>query len=322
MRTAAVPPLSVVMPVYNAGPYLDASVASILDQTFPDFEFVILDDGSTDGSGERLRAWAAKDHRIRLVQGGVRTGPVASSNRVVAESRAPLVARMDADDVARPERLARQVAAMRAHPDAVLVGALSPTIDESGRQVRPADYARLARPSRFAPFGHSSVLFRREGFDAVGGYRSESALWEDVDLYVRLAEFGRVLVVALPLVDCRLSSGSSRLDREHALDEAMDRMHRAVDGRAACRGRLRPAAFVPGAAIHLWNGRAPRVTRRLWQRAGLSFDRESAAMLAWAAWADLSPGSLRAFQRTLLRLRNRLAMRRLGSRELVEWRPA
>ena len=321
MTTAAVPPLSVVMPVLDGGPYLDASIASILGQTFGDFEFVILDDGSTDGSTERLRSWAAKDRRIRLIEGGIRTGPVASSNRVVAESRAPLVARMDADDVARPDRLRLQIEAMRAHPDAVLVGALSATIDARGRRVRPPDHARLARASRFAPFVHSSILVRRKAFDAAGGYRADSERWEDVDLFLRLAAHGRTLVVALPLLDYRLSDGSTRLSAQAALEEAMDRMHRAVDGRAARGGRLRPAAFVPGAAIHLWNGRAPRLTRRLWQRAGLSFDRETARMLAWAAWADLSPRSLRAFQRALLRLSNRAARKRLGGRELLEWRP-
>ena len=322
MKTAVIPPLSVVMPVHNAGMYLDAAITSILGQTFADFEFVILDDGSTDGSRERLRAWAAKDHRIRLLKEPRCTGPVASSNRIVAESRAPLVARMDADDVARPERLARQVAAMRARPDAVLAGTLSETIDGRGRRVRPPDHARLARASRFAPFVHSSAMFRREAFDRAGGYRPEAARWEDVDLFLRLAALGPVLVLAAPLVDYRLSAGSSRLAAEHSLDEAMDRMYRAVDGRGGRGGRLRARAFVPGAAIHVWNGRSPRLTRRLWRRAALSLDGESAAMLAWAAWADLSPRSLRSFQRALLRQRNRSALRRLGGLDLVEWRPA
>jgi len=99
------PPVSVVMPVHNAGAYLDGAVRSILGQTFSDFEFVILDDGSTDGSLERLRRWAKEDGRIRLIENERRSGAAASSNRVARAASAPLVARMDADDIAEPERL-------------------------------------------------------------------------------------------------------------------------------------------------------------------------------------------------------------------------
>jgi glycosyltransferase involved in cell wall biosynthesis len=127
----SIPPLSVVMPVHNAIPYLDDAVESILAQSFGDFEFVILDDGSTDGSLDRLLHWADRDRRIRLLQGEMRSGPVESSNRVVRESRAALVARMDADDVARPERLELQMKALAARPEAVLVGSLSETIATS-----------------------------------------------------------------------------------------------------------------------------------------------------------------------------------------------
>src|SRR5438445_13136781 len=90
--------ISVVMPVYNALPHLDAAVRSILDQDFSDFEFVILDDASTDGSTERLGEWAAADGRIRLLESERNLGPVGSSNLIVEQARAPLIARMDADD--------------------------------------------------------------------------------------------------------------------------------------------------------------------------------------------------------------------------------
>src|SRR3954447_9691746 len=93
------PGVSVVMPVRNALPYLDAAVESILGQTFRDFEFVILDDASTDGSTERLRHWASRDARIRLLEESRNLGPVLSSERVARAARAPVVARMDADDI-------------------------------------------------------------------------------------------------------------------------------------------------------------------------------------------------------------------------------
>src|SRR5262245_10456965 len=114
--------ISVVMPVHNALPHLDAAVESILGQTHRNIEFVILDDGSTDGSTERLRQWAERDRRIKLFEGDRNLGPAGSSNRVIAHSSAELIARMDADDLSHPERLERQVQLLRERPDVCLVG--------------------------------------------------------------------------------------------------------------------------------------------------------------------------------------------------------
>ena len=319
------PPISVVMPVHNALPWLDESVTSILAQSFSDFEFVILDDGSTDGSGERLRFWAERDPRIRLVPGAERLGAAGSSNAVVAEARAPLVARMDADDIAHLDRLAHQVALMDEEPGVVLAGTLSDVIDKKGRRVRPADHARLLRRSRFAPFGHSSIMFRREAFDRAGGYRAEAERWEDVDLYLRMAREGRIAVIPEPLTTVRLSGASTRvtagLDRFEA---SMDRMQRAVEAWPAeppPAAALRPGAFVASGSALLWSGHRPRVLRRLLQRGALRPDAESARALIWAAWADLSPASLRLALRTLLHVRNRAARRWIGGARWIEWRP-
>src|SRR5918998_4033201 len=179
-EVGARPALSVVMPVRDARRFLDESVRSILGQTFGDFEFVILDDASSDGSAEVLREWARRDARIRLVESKRRLGLSGSSNAVVREARAPLVARMDADDVAHPERLARQLEVMRADPEVVLVGSLCEGIDASGRRVRPRDRWRLVRASLYPPFPHASVMFRRAAFEEVGGYREDCAGWEDM----------------------------------------------------------------------------------------------------------------------------------------------
>src|SRR5437764_6248747 len=97
------PILSVVMPVHNALPHLDEAVQSILGQTYTKFEFVIYDDGSTDGSTERLRYWAEQDGRIRLTVGKRNLGPVGSSNFVVGKASGDLIARMDADDISHPD---------------------------------------------------------------------------------------------------------------------------------------------------------------------------------------------------------------------------
>src|SRR5260370_19416715 len=96
------------MPVYNRLPVLSASIESILRQSFTDFELLILDDGSTDGSAEGQRQWARKDPRIHLLATNRKSGLSRSSNLLASKAQAPLVARMDADDIAHPDRLRRQ----------------------------------------------------------------------------------------------------------------------------------------------------------------------------------------------------------------------
>jgi glycosyltransferase involved in cell wall biosynthesis len=329
-----VPALSVVMPVLNGERYVDEAVASILAQTFRDFEFVILDDGSTDRTRDRLRAWAAADPRIRLIEADRSLGPAGSSNAVVAAARCPLVARMDADDRARPERLAEQLRQFRHDPDLVLLGTLAVTIDGSGRRVRAVDEARLVRISPFAPFGHSSIMFRKDGFDRTGGYRSAADKWEDVDLYLRLAELGSVAVLRAPLVEVRQWESSSRVSHGAvALEEGMDLMHRCLAeyraGRSfdalledRCRPRkLQPQSFVAANSRLVWSGRSPQLTGRFLRSAALGPDLVSLATLLWVAWADVSPRSLRLGLKGLLAIRNRIARRRIGARTMVPWRP-
>ena len=102
MNLTATPFISVAMPVHNALPFLDESINSILGQTLSDFEFVILDDASTDGALELLREWLLRDKRIHLYESKKRVGLSGSSNAVVANARAPIVARMDAEDALSP----------------------------------------------------------------------------------------------------------------------------------------------------------------------------------------------------------------------------
>src|SRR5262249_31656390 len=146
------PFVSVVMPAYNALPHLDEAVRSMLDQDYRNFEFIILDDGSTDGTAERLREWAAKDERIRLFESDSNLGPVGSSNFVVEHAKSSIIARMDADDVCRPDRLRLQVDVLNDHPEVGIVASAFEIIDEQGRPLREPELWRLARRSAFAPF--------------------------------------------------------------------------------------------------------------------------------------------------------------------------
>src|SRR6478672_11907562 len=113
--STATPTLSVLMPVYNGARYLAEAVESILGQTFRDFELIIVNDGSTDGSEKILRRYAEQDGRIKLIS-RPNTGIVGALNDAIAASKCELMARMDADDVAMPDRFEKQLAYMRDHP--------------------------------------------------------------------------------------------------------------------------------------------------------------------------------------------------------------
>src|SRR5687768_11090116 len=129
---APVPTISVVMSVYNAGRFLRPAVDSILAQTFSDFEFIIIDDGSTDRSPDVLREYAARDGRIRLTVRPNR-GLTRTLNEAIKQARGEFVARMDCDDVALPDRFEKQLAYLRADPTIVCVGGYFELIDGKGR---------------------------------------------------------------------------------------------------------------------------------------------------------------------------------------------
>jgi glycosyltransferase involved in cell wall biosynthesis len=124
------PKVSVLLPVYNGGKYLGEAIESILRQTFTDFEFIIIDDGSTDRSVEIVTSY--NDRRIRLIRNGSNLGLIATLNRGLGAASGEYIARMDADDVSLPERLSRQVAFMDARPELVASGTWAKEIDEGG----------------------------------------------------------------------------------------------------------------------------------------------------------------------------------------------
>jgi GT2 family glycosyltransferase len=345
--TGRAPRLSVVMPVRNGLPFLDESVRSILAQTFADFELIALDDASTDATLGALREWARADSRVSVYHSARRLGLSGSSNFVVERARAPLVARMDADDVAHPERLARQFEVMRGRPDAVLVGTLSEGIDAVGRSVRPRDRWRLLRPSRFPPFPHGSAMFRRAAFDAVGGYREECAAWEDQDLFLRLARRGRVLILPDALYYYRYHDSSATIgatlegrarifaQRQRCLAEyragrdyagllagaaaaASNGSHAAASNGYGARATAE--ALYEAGAMRLWAGQRPSILGAALGRGRLSLSPRALSTLVLGLWGGVSPSSLRTSMRSFIRARDLLAGRRMKDGSPREWR--
>ena len=322
------------MPVHNALPHLDAAVRSILTQSFSDFEFLIYDDASTDGSLDRLRHWAASDGRIKLFEGKRQLGPALSSRFIAEKATCALVARMDADDLAHPDRLLRQVELLQTDPEIGLVASLCDVIDGDGRHLRKPEYWRLARASNFAPFPHGSMTYRHEIYERSGGYRAESEYWEDQDLILRMAALARVAIIPEALYQNRLTLGSTRVTSDHErVERAVDLMYRSmasyeqqgeyealVAPGAARPAKFDPRVFIASGSLTLWAGGRPKVLRRLLARGRLRPDLRTLVALVWATWADLSPGSLRTVLKMLLRSRNRLGgTSRLS--EPVYWSP-
>jgi hypothetical protein len=310
------------MPVRDAGPYLDDAIRSILEQSHRNFEFVIRDDGSTDGSTQRLREWAARDSRIRLFIGEGSLGPAASSNWVVAQSSGEFIARMDADDISHPDRLKRQLKVLEATLDSCLVGTLWEGINEEGRRVRPRDRWRLSHPCAFSPFCHGSIMFRRQAFESVGGYRLEANYWEDADLYLRMAAVGRLLVLPDPLYMHRSTTLSTRLTSDQdTVEQAVDHMYRQLGGFEASPHdtKVFPRVFVSLGSTRLWSGRSPSVLRRVLRRGRLGWNRETLSVLIWAAWGSISPATLRALLRGVVKLRDRAAGSQFLDGQAYEW---
>ena len=205
--------VSVVTPVYNTANYLAEAIESILVQTFADFEFILIDDGSTDGSGSILARHAARDGRVRVVRRENR-GIVATRNEAMAMATGELIAVLDSDDIALPDRLAIQVGYLRAHPECVAVGGSALVIDASGDPICtwnfPCSHEELDRSNLVndQKMLHSSLVMRREAVLSVGGYRPEAETAEELDLLLRLAERGRLANVPDVVVKYRRHGSS------------------------------------------------------------------------------------------------------------------
>jgi glycosyltransferase involved in cell wall biosynthesis len=330
------PGVSVVMPVHNALPHLDAAVESVLAQSRPDFEFVILDDASTDGSTERLREWAARDPRIRLLEEKRNLGPALSSDRVARAASGAIVARMDADDISYPHRLRDQLEILRRNPDVGLVASLCDIIDKNGRMIRNPEAWRLARATVFVPFPHGAIMYRRGLYDRVGGYRRQCEFWEDQDLVTRMAAVSKVAVIPRALYQVRQSTTSTRVaSQQERLERAVDLMYRSLarlkqgksyddllDDDSEKVTKLDPWVFVSLGSVMLWAGGKPRLFRRLLRKGKLSFDFRTLSAMAWTAWASFNPSSLRAMLLLLLKARNRFAVAAVPAGDSILWSPS
>lgn len=204
------PRISVLVPVYNARPYVRQAIESVLRQTYRDFELILLEDGSTDGTANLVHDLAAGDRRA-IVLGGEHRGYVHWLNVGLHEARGEFIARMDADDICRPERFAAQVRFLDAEANCVAVGCQADRIDPDGDPIDhwdvPLDHHEIdARHLRGmgGSIIHPSVMMRRAAVVAVKGYNPTYEPAEDLDLFLRLAEIGRLANLPASLLSYRV----------------------------------------------------------------------------------------------------------------------
>jgi len=240
----AEPAISVAMSVYNNADYLALAIESILAQTHRDFEFLILNDGSTDASGSIIDSYAARDSRIRPIH-RENKGLITSLNQLVAESRAPLIARMDGDDISQPERFARQLAFLNAHPDYGVVGTWTRDIDGKGEVFplsgadHPTDHEGFLRAIESGPLlCHPSAMIRRALLVQVGGYHAAFKHCEDYDLWLRLAGITRLCSIPERLVHYRHTD--SQVSNRHIVTQQTNSSVALIAWQERCAGRPDP----------------------------------------------------------------------------------
>lgn len=213
------PKISVVMSVYNGSAFLQESIESILNQTFTDFEFIIIDDCSTDNSADIIAEYAEKDERIVLLKNQENIGLTKSLNKGLKIAQGKYIARQDSDDISLVERFEKQVAYMEAHSSVALVSSGVQYIDETGKKlgnhIPPEDPIVLRWQFLFRnPLRHSTVLWCRELIDnKVGNYDPHFTCCQDYDLWTRIFEYFRVDTLPLILVQMRQHSKSMSVSK-------------------------------------------------------------------------------------------------------------
>lgn len=284
------PLVTVVVPAYNAGRFVEEAVRSALRQTYADLEVVVVDDGSTDDTAERVRALCAADPRVRLLQqenGGV----AAARNRGIAAARGALIAPLDADDVWYPAKLERQVEVMARDDTLGLVYTGWERVDEAGRPIPGTARAPRAEGwladrlvlANLIPCA-SAPLIRRACLEEVGGYEDHRGFGgqgcEDWDLYLRLAERYRFAVVPECLVGYRQSGGSMSANRR--------RMRRSYEVVAARLRQRRPAlpAALRRASRYRFYWYLSKVCRREGDRLSAWYWRARAVLVAPRAFRE------------------------------------
>lgn len=300
------PSITVLMTAYNAMPYISEAVASVLAQSDPDFTFLILNNGSTDGTGERLRELEAeragqeKGPRLRITHLEKNIGRTPVLNKGLEMVESDITAILDADDIAMPERIARTKNFFIRNPDIDLVGSDITYIDGTGNIIGedsyPSEHEELCRRLPLVnQFAHSACAFRTEKARAAGGYSTDYPYAQDLALWISMFKSG-CRAASMPEVLARIRTHPGQTTRDIALMKlrAKDNFNLSqamldipgMSGEAKQAARLRSAAALmklgrPRAALaQTWQGicEAPLLlpfNRLLWSRLLLQYEKRA-----------------------------------------------
>ncbi len=220
----AAPKVSVLMAVYNSAKYLRRAINSVLNQSFSDFELIIVDDGSTDHSAKIAAEFARKDQRIRFYS-GLRRGLIGTRIFLLEQARGKYLAIMDSDDVSLPARLQMQVNYLDTTPQCLCVGGAYHIIDAHSRYLTTLRMPESDQEAQqLALAGHTTInqpcaMMRAEAVRRVGGYDPDIALCEDLDLWLRLGEHGEICNLHEPVLEYRVHDSSiSETQQEKAIE--------------------------------------------------------------------------------------------------------
>jgi len=239
----ALPRVSVLMAVCNTVEYVQDALRSISGQSFSDFELIVIDDGSSDGSTEVLKSYAAREPRMKLVT-RQNVGLISTRNELLSRANGELIAWMDSDDVALPSRLARQVMEFDSKPDLVCLGTAAQCINPQGRHLNvekyPTSHQEILREQALGSgFRFPTTMMRRQTAQNIGGFREPFKMGEDFDFLLRLGEKGQLgnLSDALYLYRQHITSVCAMLGpRWHAYREEILKL--AAERKETGRDRL------------------------------------------------------------------------------------
>lgn len=203
-----IPKVSVIMSVFNGAKHLKDSIESIIHQTLADFEFIIINDGSTDATLEIIKSYG--DARIKVISNDENIGLTKSLNKALKEAHSKYIARQDADDISMQNRLELQFDFLETHPQVALLGTGIYVVDEKGKGIekrimQPNPRGNLQKGNRIV---HGSTMFRKSVIDKIGGYNEALKYAQDYELWLRMAKRYEVRNLTLPLYKLRMHGGS------------------------------------------------------------------------------------------------------------------
>ncbi len=220
------PAISVLMTLFNAEAYLGASIESIQLQTFQDWEFIIVDDASTDRSLAIAESYAEKDSRIKIIRNAINKGQTRCLNQGLAEARGAWIARQDADDISHPERFEKQWQYIQKKPELALLGTNGLLINDRDKVIGFLDVPLTHELITWSmalknPFLHTSVMFRTEVVRSLGGYDEHYQIAQDYDLWARIIQQYHAANLSERLISYRhLESSLSKSGKNKAFEEA------------------------------------------------------------------------------------------------------